>query len=397
MRDNKNNLTPKRRAAVIHHILRYELYRHRRLVQRINALANQSFLADITQNANTWEVIFFLCRNWLEDTVPTASDVFLSTGLSKGTATTCLNRLAKTGIIQRTPGTDDRRQRFIKLDAAYGKLIEQFVLDCHDEFQQLISPDDKPSSTNGEHQNITNGEQQPNGNATIMAYLGHDLRTPLNTIIGYSEAIKEELLGRLRPSGYIEYANDIYQAAQHLSEMVNDLVDLSQFEMTGALPIEPMSIDVAMLIEQTVKLISYDAKRKSIKLSNQAPRDTPAIEGDPERIKRALLNLLSNAVKFTPTGGEITVSVEVTGGNPSPPQVRIIISDTGPGIPDDALNAVIAPFVRLEPTGHFPETGTGLGLAISKVIAEAHGGSLKLESEAGQGTRATLSFPALKT
>jgi signal transduction histidine kinase len=395
--DNKNNLTPRHRAAVVHHILRYELYRHRRLVQRIIALADKNFLADTTRNANTWEVIFFLCRSWLEGAVPTASDVFLTTGLSKGTATTCLNRLDKAGLIQRTPGKDDRRQRFIQLDVAYGNLIEQFVIDCHDEFQQLIPPDRETSDTEEQHQNITGEEQALNGDTTIMACLGHDLRAPLNTIIGYSEAIKEELLGRLRPSGYIEYANDIYQAAQHLSEMVNDLIDLSQFEMTGTLPIQPTPIDVAELIKSSTRLISHDAERKSITLSNHTPRDTPAIEGDDERIKRALLNLLSNAVKFTPTGGQITIGIKVTHGNPTPAQVQIIISDTGPGIPEDALSTVVAPFVRLDPTGRFAETGTGLGLAIANCIAKAHRGSLKLENAAGQGTRATLSFPAIKT
>ncbi len=396
MPEEELDLSPETRTAVIGHILRYELYRHRRLVQRISAMAGKKLLGDTDRHANTWEVMFFLCRSWLEGKVPTASEVFLATGLSKGTATTCLNRLDSAGVIFRTEGTDDRRQRFVHLSNKYAVLLEIFVIDCHNEFLQLFSPQSDMPVATGCQEN-TDVDQSSRNRTAFMAYLSHDLRAPLNTIIGYSEAIKGELLGRLRPSGYIEYANDIYRAATHLSDLVNDLIDLSQFEMTGTIPIEPVPVNITHVVSSCQQMISYDAKRKKIRLRNNIAKGLPDIEGDPARIKRAVLNLLSNAVKFTPGGGRVVIEARATPETPAPMFVEFVVSDTGPGIPENALQTVTNPFVRLDPTGRMAETGTGLGLAIAKSIAEAHNGSLSLKSVPSEGTCAILSLPAVNT
>jgi signal transduction histidine kinase len=393
---NEVKLSPETRIAVVGHILRYELYRHRRLVQRISGLAGDKLLGDTARNANTWEIMFFLCRSCLEGKIPTASEVFLATELSKGTATTSLNRLDKAGVIFRTEGTDDRRQRFIHLCADYTDLLEDFVVDCHDEFLQLFSP--KPDvSVAATRQELADMEQSNREKTAFMAYLSHDFRAPLNTIIGYSEAIKGELLGRLRPSGYIEYASDIYRAAHHLSDLVNDLIDLSQFEMTGTIPIQPVPVDIIDVVKNCQQMVSYDAKRKNIRLQRSIAGNLPQLVGDSARIKRAVLNLLSNAVKFTPSGGRVSIEARATPQNPAPMFIEFVVSDTGPGIPEDALHTVIKPFVHLDPTGRLAETGTGLGLAIAKSIAEAHDGSLSLKSVPGEGTHATLSLPAAST
>ncbi len=248
-------LAPETRAAVIDHILRYELYRHRRLVRRISELAGEKQLGDTVRNANTWETVFFLLRSWLEGKVPTASEMFLATGLSKGTATTCLNRLEMAGVIHRTEGTDDRRQRFIHLNDAYARLLEEFIVDCHEDFQRLSMP--------APPQPVAAGDGAHNhDDAAFMAYLSHDLRAPLNAIIGYSEAIKGEMLGRLRPTGYIEYASDIHVAARRLSDLIDDLIDLSQFEVTGTMPIQPERLDVPGMIKRCRQAVSADAKVK---------------------------------------------------------------------------------------------------------------------------------------
>ncbi len=380
-------LAPETRAAVIDHILRYELYRHRRLVRRISELAGEKQLGDTVRNANTWETVFFLLRSWLEGKVPTASEVFLATGLSKGTATTCLNRLEMAGVIHRTEGTDDRRQRFIHLNDAYARLLEEFIVDCHEDFQRLSMP--------APPQPVAAGDGAHNhDDAAFMAYLSHDLRAPLNAIIGYSEAIKGEMLGRLRPTGYIEYASDIHVAARRLSDLIDDLIDLSQFEVTGTMPIQPERLDVPGMIKRCRQAVSADAKVKNIQLQSRIATDLPIVAGDPGRIERAVFNLLSAAVRFTPGSGDVTIEVRERSRPPKPAQVEFIVSDTGPGFPEAGAGAPTNPFQRLDPTGRFAETGTGLGLAIAKSIAEAHGGSLDLTPLPGEGTRATLSLPA---
>jgi len=380
-------LAPETRAAVIGHILRYELYRHRRLVHRISGLAGERQLGDTVRNANIWEIVFFLLRSWLEGKVPTASEVFLATGLSKGTATTCLNRLESVGVLHRTEGIDDRRQRFIHLNDAYTRLLEEFIVDCHEDFQRLTMPT-VPEP-------LTSGDAPPShDDAAFMAYLSHDLRAPLNAIIGYSEAIKGEMLGRLRPAGYIEYASDIHVAARRLSDLIDDLIDLSQFEVTGTMPIQPDRLDVPGMVKRCRQAVSADVKVKNIQLQSRIAPDLPGVTGDPGRIERAVYNLLSAAVRFTPGGGEVTLEVRRRKRPTDPAQVEFIVSDTGPGFPEASTGAPSNPFQRLDPTGRFAETGTGLGLAIAKSIAEAHDGSLDLTPLPGEGTRATLSLPA---
>lgn len=380
MGNSQTTLTPEIRTAVINHILRYELYRHRRLVQRIASRAETRFLSDVKSNTNTWEVVFFICRCWLEGTVPTASDIFLATGLSKGTATTCINRLDRAGIIYRTPGVEDRRQRFVRLTDDYADLLERFVLDSHDEFQILIAPRPEKSGL---------------PNSVLMTHLSHDLRGQLNTIIGFSEAIKDEMLGRLRPSGYIEYANDIHRAASELSDLVNDVIDLSQFETSGIIPIQPAPINLADTIESCRSQIQPEADRKNVMLQTEIVERLPAVKADESRIKRAVSSLIHNAVKFSPVGGIVEVVVQAGRHDIGIQSIDIIVIDSGPGVSESVLAADTAPLNRLQATDDIYEMGTGLGLAIAQTIAEAHQGRLGVENRPAGGTRVWITLPAL--
>ena len=380
-----NTLPQEVRNAVVNHILRYELYRHRRLVHSISAKAGAKFLTDTKKNTNTWEVVFFICRSWLEGNVPTASDIFLATGLSKGTATTCINRLEQTGLIHRSAGEEDRRQRFIHLSEPYVKLLDAFVLESYQEFLSLTPPAAKAVDS-GADQVETEITEFPD--PSFLTHLSHDLRSQLNTIIGFSEAIKDEQLGRLHPSGYIEYANDIHRAARQLSDLVGDMIDLSQFRASGSIQIETGSIDAVELVESCRDDIYHEASRRNVSVNVISAPDIPRIDADAKRMKRAVWNLLHNAVLFSPTGEDVVMEVRN-----SSDRVEFIVSDRGPGIAENALGGVTAPFVRHTPADSPYEMSAGIGLAIAKTIAEAHQGSLGIENQPEGGTRAWISLP----
>ncbi|OAI43955.1 hypothetical protein AYO42_01235 [Rhizomicrobium sp. SCGC AG-212-E05] len=223
--------------------------------------------------------------------------------------------------------------------------------------------------------------------AAFLAAMSHELKTPLNAVLGFSEIIRDEILGPVGQDAYRDYAGDIHKSGSRLLAIINDVLDVSRLE-GGLLTIDARPENVLDLAEQAIRLargITQDQRRIEV----DVPGDMPSLLVDPRRISQALGNLIANAVKFTPEAGEVRLAVarSADGG------VLLTVSDTGIGMAPETIAAALEPFRQVDGSLARRFEGTGLGLSISKALAELHGGSLSVQSAVGEGTTVTIALP----
>ena len=223
--------------------------------------------------------------------------------------------------------------------------------------------------------------------ATFLAAMSHELKTPLNAVLGFSEIIRDEVLGPVGHDAYRDYAGDIHRSGTRLLSIINDVLDVSRLE-GGLLTIDARPEDVQGLAEQAIKQargITQDKRQIEI----DVPADMPLLLVDPRRISQALGNLLANALKFTPEAGQVRVVVTraADGG------ALLMVEDTGIGMAEETIAAALEPFRQLDGSLARRFEGAGLGLSIAKALAELHGGSLSVKSAVGEGTTVTIALP----
>jgi two-component system cell cycle sensor histidine kinase PleC len=221
----------------------------------------------------------------------------------------------------------------------------------------------------------------------FLADTSHELRTPLNVIFGASSLMEDHSLGSVPSREYGNYVRLIQQSSEYLLQLIDDLTEISKIE-AGRFDLREEPVVLTTITSGVTDLMGIQARAKDIALDAEIPRGL-TLKVDARAMRQILLNLLSNAVKFTPEGGAVKIVAAVNAE-----AVRIRVFDNGPGIPADALERVFKPFERAHNESKDPVAGTGLGLSIARQLAELHGGTIVLESEAGQGTVATLILPA---
>ncbi len=220
-----------------------------------------------------------------------------------------------------------------------------------------------------------------NAQRDFMANVSHDLKTPLTSIQGYSQAIMD---GTARNPAHA--AEIIYDEAGRLARMVSDLTELARLQ-ADALHMKKATIDVGQITEAIINRLQVVAIKKGVTLDTDV-RAVPNIVGDGDRLAQVITNLLSNAIKFTPSGGCVWVRVSGQRGG-----VEINIRDSGIGIPPQELSRIFERFYQVD-KARGPERGTGLGLAISREIIQAHGGEIRAASGgAGKGTSFSVWLP----
>jgi signal transduction histidine kinase len=226
----------------------------------------------------------------------------------------------------------------------------------------------------------------------FLASTTHELRTPLSSIIGFSEILIEGLMGEL-PDEYNSCVQSILANAQHLLILINDILDLSQIE-AGRVLLEPTTFDVAKLLKEVQTTIRPMVERKSQTLTVEKADSLPLLTADRFRVKQVLLNLLSNASKFTPEEGHITLSCCTADASASAPAAMIFsVADTGMGVRLEDQEIIFEEFRQADDALVKKVRGTGLGLAISKRLVEMHGGRIWVESEYDHGATFSFSLP----
>ena len=214
----------------------------------------------------------------------------------------------------------------------------------------------------------------------FFSTVSHDIRTPLNSIIGFSEMLQ---LGIDDPEEQEKALDAIITSGNTLLELINDVLDLSKLE-SGKMELHPVPTDVANLVDKVVTSFESATSRTSICLRTEVGK-MPFLKLDPQRIRQILFNLIGNAVKFT-AKGSVTVRASYENGT-----FTLAVIDTGCGIAPENIGKLMSPYVQLQE--HDSTQGTGLGLAICKQLSKQMDGTLELESTVGEGSTFTLRIP----
>nr|WP_274611056.1 PAS domain-containing sensor histidine kinase [Rhodovibrio sodomensis] len=223
----------------------------------------------------------------------------------------------------------------------------------------------------------------------FLAQMSHELRTPLNAILGFSEIMQREALGPIGTPQYREYAHDIATSATHLSQMINDVLDVAKLE-AGKFQIYEDAVRPQDLVERALRIVHQRAEDGAVTLSRGGPGDDVSLIADSQKLLQILLNLLSNAIKFTPAGGRVALHAGVDGDG----AYRLSVSDTGIGMSAEDQRIALSPFGQVDSSLSRRYEGTGLGLPLSKALIELHGGRLEIDSVPDAGTTVHVILPA---
>lgn len=224
--------------------------------------------------------------------------------------------------------------------------------------------------------------------ASFLAAMSHELRTPLNAIIGFAEIMEAEVLGPMPIAQYRDYVRDIIQSGRTLLQTIEDVLEISRAE-AGELSLNKREVDLHRLIDEALGAVAGLCRARGIRVKAHVPDDT-VVKVDPPKMYRLLGCLLSNAIKFSPDGGTIDVDARLSRHR----EVNIRIEDHGIGMNAVEIERAFEPFVQLEDKLSRRFEGSGLGLPLARLLAELHGGQVKLDSRPGIGTTATVRLPA---
>ena len=218
----------------------------------------------------------------------------------------------------------------------------------------------------------------------FITNVSYELRTPLNTIIGFTEILSNQYFGTLNRR-QSEYTRGVLEASQQLLALIDDILDLALIE-SGQLELELAPTDVRGMLDSVVMLSRERARKRELALELECNDDLGTLVIDERRIKQALFNLISNAIKHTPAGGQITIAA--THGDDA---VTIALTDTGTGIAGEDRERVFEKFAR--GLGGEQHGGVGLGLALVKSFIDLHGGEVDLTSTLGEGATVRMTLP----
>jgi len=223
----------------------------------------------------------------------------------------------------------------------------------------------------------------------FLANVTHELRTPLVSIIGFAELLRDAWENpEADRKRLARYSENILTSGRSLLDIINDLLDLAKVE-AGRIELHLTEFSIADLCRDLIDFVRPLVDKKNQQLDLSLPENPPRFNSDSGKIKQILYNLLSNAIKFTPTGGTVSLAVEHDGKDVA----RLIVRDTGPGISKDHREAVFSKFHQLDSSETREHEGTGLGLAITKELVHMLGGSIELVSEPGRGATFIVNMP----
>ena len=254
------------------------------------------------------------------------------------------------------------------------------------------------SDRTGEHQTtlaveaaLEVAEKASKAKTDFLSNMSHDIRTPMNAIIGITTLMKNELH---QPEKLAEHLGKLENSGQLLLGIINDILDMSRIE-SGKTTLNVEKMNLPQQISQLDSIIRQQAGQRRQTFTVNTHLQHENVLADPNRLNRVLMNILSNAVKYTPTGGHIRFEVDELPRNEHYARYRFVVQDDGIGMSEAYQKTLFDPFTREERSGTNKVQGTGLGMAITKNIVDLMGGSINVESTTGKGTRfeVVLEFP----
>ncbi|MFB0546949.1 MAG: GAF domain-containing protein [Anaerolineae bacterium] len=236
---------------------------------------------------------------------------------------------------------------------------------------------------------ITKEVEADRAKSEFVSTVSHELRTPMTSIKGYSDLLWMEAVGRLNEEQK-KFLSIIKSNADRLTDLINDLLDISRIE-SGRIKLDLKPLQIEEIVTGVVNSLRRQIKDKGLTLALNIPSGLGKVRGDRHRITQILTNLISNAYQYTPSGGEITVSLSRTDS-----AIRVDVADTGIGIAPEDQSRIFDRFYRADHPLVRESNGTGLGLAIVKMFVEMHGGRIWVDSKLGQGSTFTFILPLMK-
>ena len=238
---------------------------------------------------------------------------------------------------------------------------------------------------------LQSAERASKAKTDFLANMSHDIRTPMNAIIGITTLMKNELH---QPEKLAEHLGKLESSGRLLLGIINDILDMSRIE-SGKTTLNVEKINLPQQISQLDGMIRQQANQHGQTFTVETRLQHENVLADPNRLNQVLMNILSNAVKYTPTGGHIRFEVDELPRNEHYARYRFVVQDDGIGMSEAYQKTLFDPFTREERSGTNKVQGTGLGMAITKSIVDLMGGSIGVESATGKGTRfeVVLEFP----
>lgn len=231
-------------------------------------------------------------------------------------------------------------------------------------------------------------KQNEQSKQAFFRNMSHDMRTPLNAILGSSELARQHLDEPQRAAGYLDR---IDSSGRYLLGLINDILEMARMEH-GQVRLESRPFDLRKCVDDCLAAFRIQAGREGKALRENFAAGPETVVGDERRIQQILNNLLSNAFKFTPAGGEITLSVRQTEPGEYG-RYEFAVADTGIGMSPEFLRRIFEPYAREMRFGDRAASGTGLGMSITRSLAALMGGEIQVESEPGKGSRFTVVLP----
>jgi two-component system sensor histidine kinase BarA len=230
--------------------------------------------------------------------------------------------------------------------------------------------------------------------SAFLATVSHELRTPLTSIIGYSEMLAEGLAGPMNQE-QVDYVRTIMEKGETLLKLISSILDISQIE-AGKVRLAFEPVDIAEVVTSSVSSVKPQAAKKGVTVEARIP-GTLKVKAlaDKDRLRQVVVNLLANAVKFTSKGGKVTAFLSDLAPQPelNGEGYRIIVEDSGVGIPADQFDKIFQSFYQVDSSSTREFGGAGLGLSIVKSFVEGHGGVVRVTSEMGKGSRFSAILP----
>ena len=299
----------------------------------------------------------------------------------------CRSRLDD--LMQMEPGTQQEWNReFIHQETGEPRYIHVtgFINDAQGAKKCIVDLSDRT----GEHQTtlaveaaLEVAEKASKAKTDFLSNMSHDIRTPMNAIIGITTLMKNELH---QPEKLAEHLAKLETSGQLLLGIINDILDMSRIE-SGKTTLNVEKMNLPQQISQLDSIIHQQAgqRRQTFTVNTLVQHEN--VLADPNRLNQVLMNILSNAVKYTPTGGHIRLKVEELTHTEHYAKYRFVVQDDGIGMSEDFQKTLFDPFTREEKSGINKVQGTGLGMAITRSIVDLMGGSISVESASGKGTR----------
>lgn len=233
-------------------------------------------------------------------------------------------------------------------------------------------------------------EEASRAKSAFVANMSHELRSPLTAVVAYSSVMLDGIFGPINDKQK-DALESIARSAQHLKELIDDVLDISKVEAGKSDPV-PEQVEIKQLLTQAFKLMYQTAMSKNIKL--HPPKLSEEMNhvrayADPRHVRQVIINLLSNAIKYTPEGGEVSFGAQVVAD-----KIKLSIVDTGVGINEESRQRLFERYERVDDDYSRKQVGTGLGLSLTKHLVEINGGTIGVESEPGVGSTFWITLPA---